>query len=200
MKWRIVLALFYGIFVNAEEDMNRRDIFLNFTNFYEAIHPAEENSRDAYVWFSSIPHPFLNVVIHLSAKDVEAKVDQILQKNVRNNPMTFWLHPENDVMGLEDALRERNFKLLVACPAMTWEVHAVPAYETDIRNVEHIDERATFYDIVSTAYQCEHVKLECSKLLESGRIRDSSFRIGGAYKRESASLSIAVKARGPGSL
>lgn len=166
MKWQVVLTLFSSILVYAEEDMNRRDVFLNFTNFYEAIHPAEENSIDAYVWFSSIPHPFLNVVIYLSAKDIEAKVDQILQMNVRNNPMTFWLHPENAAMGLEDVLRERNFELLVTCPAMTWEVQAVLTSEADVRVVEARGERARFYDIVSTAYQCEQVKLECSKLLE----------------------------------
>jgi hypothetical protein len=148
--------------------MSRREIFLNFINFYEAIHPAEENSEDAYVWFSSIPHPFLNVVIHLSTKDVETTVDQILQKNVRNNPMTFWLHPENDAEGLEDALRKRKFDLMVTCPVMTWKVQDIPVCEADIRSAEKNNERATFYNIVFTGYphDDEQVKQECPKLLE----------------------------------
>jgi hypothetical protein len=175
MRLSLLFALFCGTQVDAEEFMNKRDVFLNFINFYEAIHPADESSTDAYVWFSSIPHPFLNVVIYLSTKDVESKVDQILQKNVHNNPMTFWLHPENDAIGLEDALRERNFELMVTCPAMTWEVHAVPTGEADIRAAQQNDERSTFYDIVSTAYQCEHVKLECSKLLEKVPSEDYIF-------------------------
>lgn len=149
--------------LNAEDSVDKRAIFLEFQNFYEAIHPAQAKNANVYAWFSHIPHPFLNVVIHLSCDDVPGTVDALLQKNRMHNPMTFWIHPENHADGLVDVLKNRNFSLLVTCPAMTWNVQSVPLYEADIRSAN----KEILYEIVSTVYQHnEAVKKECPKLLD----------------------------------
>ena len=170
---------FFIIFIlthclNAKDCMDRRSIFLEFRNFYEAIHPAEENSETAYAWFSPISNPFLNLVIHLSCEDTSAKVDELMRKNVWNCPMTFWIHPENRAEGLEETLKERDFSLLITCPAMTWAIEPVAACPADIR---HADKKAV-YEMISCVYKHEEtVKKECLTLLEQLPCEDYIFYV-----------------------
>lgn len=156
--------------------MDKRAVFLEFQNFYEAIHPAQEKNANVYAWFSNIPHPFLNVVMHLSCDDASGNVDALIQKNVLHNPMTFWIHPENHTEGLVDVLKNRNFSLLVTCPAMTWSVKLVPFCKADIRPAN----KEILYEIVSTVYQHdEAVKKECPKLLEDLDCENYIFYVNG---------------------
>ncbi len=158
--------MFFHCLLFAEEPRtypSKRAVFLEFLNFYEAIHPAQENNADAYAWFSTVPNPFLNVVIHLSTSDADARVDELIQQNSPSNPMTFWVHPENHVRGLADLLKKRNFHVLVTCPAMTWTVHPVPFCHADIRPAD----QEIFWEIVSTVYELNEIaKKECPKLLD----------------------------------
>jgi len=43
------------ISLNAEDIADKRAIFMQFQNFYEALHPAQEKNENAYAWFSNIP-------------------------------------------------------------------------------------------------------------------------------------------------
>ena len=133
IRYTSFLGLLFTFSLHAEDTVDKRSVFLEFQNFYDAIHPAQEKSKDTYAWFSSIPNAFLNVVLHLSCDAVSEKVDALIQNNIQGNPMSFWIHPENHAEGLVDILKKRNFSLLVTCPAMTWSVQSVPLCMADIR-------------------------------------------------------------------
>jgi hypothetical protein len=144
--------------------VDKRAIFMQFQNFYEALHPAQVNDENGYAWFSQIPHPFLNVVIRLSTENTAEKIDYLIAQNTHNNPMTFWVHPENRAEGLIKTLIQRNFNLMVTCPAMSWKVGPTSICDADIRPAN----KEIFYDIVSTVYQHDEiVKKECAKLLDT---------------------------------
>lgn len=160
----LCIGLSFICSLHAEDFVDKRAIFMQFQNFYEALHPAQEKNENAYAWFSNVPHPFLNVIIHLSSDNAAEKIDALIAQNVLNNPMTVWVHPENHAEGLVDTLQKRNFNLMVTCPAMTWKVQSMPVCEANIRPAD----KEIFYDIVSTAYQVdESVRRECVKLLDS---------------------------------
>ena len=162
--------------LDAGDSMDKRAVFLEFQNFYEAIHPAQEKNANIYAWFSHIPHPFLNVVMHLSCDDVAGAVDRLIQKNTLNSPMTFWVHPENHAQGLVDVLKNRNFSLLVTCPAMTWSVQPVSLCKADVRPAD----KEILYEIVSIVYQHdEAVKKECPKLLDNLECENYVFYVNG---------------------
>jgi N-acetylglutamate synthase-like GNAT family acetyltransferase len=170
------LGLLFTFSLYSGDAVDKRSVFLEFQNFYEAIHPAQEKSSDVYAWFSSIPNPFLNVVLHLSSGNVSEKVDALIQNNVQGNPMSFWIHPENHAEGLVDILKERNFTLLVTCPAMTWSVQSVPLSVADIRPADS----EVLYSIVSTVYQSDElVKKEYLQILDGLRCENYIFYVDG---------------------
>lgn len=95
---------------------------------FEALLPAQEKSAEAFVWFSKVPYPLFNSVMHLSYEGkVGEKIDAILAKAPENTPLCFWLHPLNRCTGLAEALRERGFVSAGLCPAMEWKVGPVAA-------------------------------------------------------------------------
>ena len=142
--------------------MNQLEILKQLEHFYDAIHPAYENNADVYVWFSTVPHPFLNVVIRLSSSDVIRDVDRLIACNSPYKPMSFWVHPHNRAEGLVDILKERNFISMDIWPVMTWNVKPARSSEADIRRSKGDD----FYDVLSSVYQLdEEVKRGYPKLM-----------------------------------
>lgn len=131
--------------------MTAPEMLNQLESFYEAIHPAQENSENVYAWFSFIPHPFLNVVIRLSCSDVASKVDALIEQNEPNRSMSFWVHEENRAGGLVELLKERSFGSLDIWPAMAWSVRSEPACKADIR----VADRDDFYAVLSQVYQVE---------------------------------------------
>lgn len=118
-------------------------ILSDFQHFYEAIHPAQENSRDVYAWFSDIPHPFLNLVLRFSS---ELYALPFLNDT---RPMTLWVPPENRTDVLLASFALRGFKSLGIWPAMLWQVQPLASSGTaDIRR----ENGATFYSILSQVY------------------------------------------------
>jgi len=137
-----------------------------FETCYEKLYPATENSDEAFAWFSDIPHPLFNAVMHLSCKDVRAKIDALIEKVPANNPISFWVHPVNQAEGLVEILNEKGFAPIITCPLMTWPVAPIKALEYDIRFVE--ENRDPFNRITGEAFHLDGIILQkYSNILET---------------------------------
>lgn len=89
-----------------------------FESFYEAMHPAQENSESCFAFFTGLPHPLFNCVMHL--RD-EEKLEALLPQT-----MTFWMHSENRPATLRKTLEKKGFHPVMKCPLMSSPVKPVP--------------------------------------------------------------------------
>jgi len=131
-------------------------VLKHYESFYEAIHPAAENNDEAYAWFSDIPHPLFNAVMHLSVPNPAEKIEALIEKAPAGNPISFWVHSENRTERMVDILQEKGFAPIVTCPLMSWAVESVSMQEVDIRPAE----RAVFNQISSEAFHFDPVTKE----------------------------------------
>jgi GNAT superfamily N-acetyltransferase len=135
-----LLSFLIGVFmqqcVHAENSMNQLETLKHLESCYSAMCPAAENSEQAFVWFSEIPHPLFNVVMHLSCKDVDAKIDAIIEKAPAGNPISIWVHPGNQAEGLIEILKGKGFASIATCPLMTCSIRSIKLPEGDIRSAK----------------------------------------------------------------
>lgn len=113
--------------------MSQIETLKQLENCYDVMLPATEKSEQAFAWFSDIPHPLFNTVMHLSCRDVPTKIDALIEKVPVGNPVSFWVHPGNRADGLVEILKERGFATIMTCPLMAWSVESVTPSEWDIR-------------------------------------------------------------------
>lgn len=144
--------------------MDRLQILRDFEQFYHTIHPAKENSDQAFFWYSGIRHPLFNAVMHLrQGKNAKNALDLILQEAPKDAPVSFWLHPCNDMAGLKEGLMARGFKLMIACPLMTWACRPITKNAADIRP----GSGESFHETLAAAFQFdEEVKEGYAKMME----------------------------------
>ncbi len=144
--------------------MDRFQILRDFEQFYHTIHPAKENSDQAFFWYSGIKHPLFNAVMHLrQAKNAEDPIDRILQEAPKDAPVSFWLHPCNDDAGLKERLIVRGFKPMIACPLMTWACRPITKNAAEIRP----GSGESFHETLAAAFQFdEAVKEGDAKMME----------------------------------
>lgn len=136
MKLFIFLASIFSLnSIYSEESMQSFEILEQLENCYDAMYPAQEKSDQACVWLTDIPHPFFNVVMHLSSQDVINKVDTLLGMASQEHPLSFWVHSGNRAPNLKEILQERHFIPLIKCPLMFWSVQSISSTSCDIRPV-----------------------------------------------------------------
>jgi GNAT superfamily N-acetyltransferase len=116
--------------------MDRLETLKHLETCYDAMRPAAEKSEEAFAWFSDIPHPLFNVVMHLACQDVDAKIETLLERAPAGNPVSFWVHPGNRAEGLVEILKKKGFAPIIACPLMTWSVRPMTTSEWDIRSAK----------------------------------------------------------------
>ena len=134
-----------------------------YESFYEAFAKPVEKGPEAFICYSDVPDPLFNVIMRLSCVDVREKVDSILEKAPRNQPISFWLHPQNHAPGLKPILQEKGFSPLIRCPLFTWTVKEIEVMEGDIRRADMF----VFHEIVGRVYSfTEEVKTAFEKLME----------------------------------
>lgn len=121
--------------IYSEECMHPVKVLQQLENCYDAMYPAQEKSDEVCLWLSDIPHPFFNVVMHLSCQDAAHKIDTLLGMVSQEHPLSFWVHPENYIQGLEKVLQDRNFVPIIKCPLMAWSVQNISSTLCDIRPV-----------------------------------------------------------------
>lgn len=151
----LLIVVFYANYVHSEDPMNPFETLKNFENCYDAIYPAVEKNEEAFVWFSDIPHPLFNAVMHLSCKDVESKIDALIEKVPVGNPISFWVHPENRAEGMVEILKEKGFAHIITCPLMVWSVQPIAPSAWDIRSAK--EEMGIFNQITNRVYQFDEI-------------------------------------------
>ena len=129
--------------------MQKIEILKRFESCYEVAKSAEENSDQAFAWFTNIPDPFFNAIMHLTCDNVGTKVDALINKVAVGIPISFWVHSQNRAEGLVDILKARGFGPIITCPLMAWSVQPVVSPECDIRPAD----MQIFHQIMSTVYQ-----------------------------------------------
>lgn len=95
-------------------------IIKEFESFYNAMLPAQVNDDGAFAWFSGIPHPLFNAVMHINEE-----VETIISQAPPGIPLSFWVHRENKTANLAEALLQKGFQPAIRCPLMTWRVEPI---------------------------------------------------------------------------
>ncbi len=113
-------------------------------NFYHMMHPAQENTEEAFAWFTGLPHPLFNAVMHLKE---EKKIDHFIAPHI-----SFWVEGEN---ALSAALKKRGFQAVMSCPLMTWQTASLPAPNQTIAPAD-----AEFHSIVAKTFQFDQTVKE----------------------------------------
>lgn len=134
-------------------------VLYEFENFYEAMHPAVVNNSEAFAWFSGLPHPLFNAVMHLHD---EAQVDALISKAPTGIPIAFWVHSQNKAQTLAATLTQKGFQPVIKCPLMSWAVEPVPLPSAEIVQAD----MGVFHQILATTlHMDEALKEGFSKLL-----------------------------------
>ena len=166
-KWLIAAGCVFIMnnnYVYTEEPMKKFEILQSLERCYQALKPAQENNVQAFAWFSGLPHPLFNAVMHLSCeKDVEERIDALIAKAPPGSPLSFWVHAENHAPGVVEIIKTKGFVSAAKCPVMVWPVQPVPKPASEIRPANRKD----FYQILSTVFHFDPVlKQQFEALLE----------------------------------
>lgn len=154
-----LIFLFFTHPIQSEESMEKFKILQDFENFYNAMQPAQENTKEAFIWFSGIPDPIFNAVMHLSCNhNLIQKVDAIIENAPPGLPIAFWVHPENHAEGLAKTLTQKGFQPLIVCPLMAWSVTPIAMPSADIRKADA--DMTIFHDILATTFHLDQATKE----------------------------------------
>jgi len=117
--------------------MKEFDELREFESFYDKIKPAYENSENSFVWFTDIPHPLFNTVMHLrDDSDVDHRIENMISLTNQNSPLSFWVHSHNGSNDLKEILKNKGFQSIMTCPLMTWDVKHLPSTEHRIEKAD----------------------------------------------------------------
>lgn len=147
--------------------MENFEILQHFEKCYESLKPAQENSAQAYVWFSGLSHFLFNAVMHISCEgNVAAKVDSLIEKAPANTPISFWVHSQNRAEGLAEILKERGFKPVIKYPVMAWKVKPVAKPQFEIVAARKKD----FHGIVASVFHLDELlKQQYAALIDNSK-------------------------------
>lgn len=145
--------------------MTKFEILQEFEKFYDAMMPAQEKSNESFAWFSGLPHPLFNAVMHLTInKNLDNKVDSLISVAPKDIPLSFWVHNQNQSMELIEVLKEKGFQSIIICPLMTWDVKplSIPQHEIEVANLE------IFHHLLATNFHLDDAMKEgFAQLLEN---------------------------------
>src|SRR5438132_639391 len=92
-----------------------------FESLYQELKPAQENSDEAFAWFSGIPHPLFNAIMHFKPeRNMHAKLDAILAIAPAKTPLSFWMSKFNSSSDLKKSLGSKGFQSMLNCALMEW--------------------------------------------------------------------------------
>lgn len=143
--------------MHTQANLTNFDALYELENFYDKFTPAQVKSEEAFAWFSGMPHPLFNSVMHLQTnKNVAGKVDELCTQCPHDTPISFWVHNQNDSSALKEALLERKFEHIITCPLMIWSVKPVgtPNYEIKLADA------ATFYKLLAITFHFDEIVVD----------------------------------------
>lgn len=134
--------------------MIKFDVLQAYEKCYDAMLPAQEKGKDGFVWFTGLPHPIFNAVLHLrSNANLAERVDALIAKAPSGVPLSFWVHDQNEPANLAEILKERGFKLLMNVPLMIWKVQDVILSNCEIK----LDHTEIFYDLLAKNFHLDEI-------------------------------------------
>jgi N-acetylglutamate synthase-like GNAT family acetyltransferase len=153
------------------------EVLSSIEESYDELYPAAQKDTEAFVWFTKIPHSRFNVVTHIAGKEIEAKIDEIIQKAPSDLPLSFWVHPLNSYQ-ISNELMQRGFTLFGRFPAMIWQVKNIqPTIQHEVRAAKDMDE---FHEILAkTLHYSNTVKKEFQKIMQKDNIENYLVYIDG---------------------
>lgn len=161
----LFILLNWGSFLNAEGYMTKFKTLQEFESFYDAMMPAQEKSKESFAWFSGIPDPLFNAVMHLTINhNLVDKVETLISIAPNDAPLSFWIHNQKNKSDLVEILKTKGFQSIIICPLMTWKVKPLnlPKYQIEVANLE------IFHNLLSTTFHLdEGVKTGFARLLEN---------------------------------
>ncbi len=137
-----VLVLFTGSLFSGELQGNQEVLKMR-ENWLSAIAEPQEQSREVFAWFSTVPHWRFNCIINFSYEDkLEEHLDALIDKAPQSVPVSVWLDPQDDNAAFIEVLKSRNFVVGGIYPSMSWDVQPIEVPDLDIRavNVEEFHE------------------------------------------------------------
>lgn len=139
--------------------MSQFNALQELENFYDAMMPAQEKSKESFVWFSGIPHPLFNAVMHVTNRD---KMETLISEAPKEFPLAVWVHPQNEMPALAELLKERSFQFLITCGLMSWDVKSTQVSEFEIRNAD----LEIFYTVLAETFLFDdRIKKEYANLM-----------------------------------
>lgn len=99
--------------------------------YYKSMMPPQIDTKDAFAWFTGLKVPVFNSITHFYYTKNQGKhLDQILQIAPKDKPISIWVEELQDSSNLVKELTARDFKKIVTCPFMTWQVTEIkkPAF------------------------------------------------------------------------
>ncbi len=162
---------------NMEPPMKSSDTLRQLEQCYERYLPAEEKSYEAFIWFSRIPHPFLNAVMHLAPDgNMQSLIDRIIRNAPSGLPYSFWVPSDPESAPIAAYLAKNGFAPALTCSLMRWNVEPVKAPDADIRMAD----LAIFNELLSSVFQFdETVKNGFSDFLKKGPCENVLLYVGG---------------------
>ena len=158
MKIR-VLSLILMIFFRqiSCEEIKGQEIIGMTESWLSSMREPQEQSREAFAWFSSIPHPRFNCVLHFSyVEEIEEHLDSLIDKAPSDAPIAFWLDPKSSSLQLIEALKNRSFVSVGCYPAMSWDVKPTDSSQLEVR----VADMEVFHEILVT---CLHYNEEVKR-------------------------------------
>jgi ribosomal protein S18 acetylase RimI-like enzyme len=164
LKTILLTSLLFAGSLFGEELQGNQEMFKMRENWLSAIAKPQEQSDEAFAWFSKIPHWRFNAITRFAYKDkLEEHLDSLLDKALTHVPISFWMDPKDSNSTLIEALESRNFVFSARYPTMSWDVKPTDAPELDIRSV-NIEE---FYEVYAACYSySEEIKQASINVLQ----------------------------------
>lgn len=161
----LFIFITFGNPIYGEDHMTTFETLQEFEKFYDLMLPAQENSEESFVWFSGLPHPLFNAIMHLKTNEnLNGKIETLISHAPKDIPLSFWAHSQNGSNNLTKILKEKGFHAIATCPLMTWTVKPIASTNN---HIEIADEK-TFHHILSiTNHFDEILKEGLAKLMEN---------------------------------
>lgn len=161
---------FIANFVHAEAPMTDFKALQILERCYEIMKPAQANGPDSFVWFSGIPHPLFNAVMHVRSR--ECNINNLIAQAPEGIPIAFWIHNQNTYPDLKIALQKRGFQHIMTCPLMEWSVKPVASSSHSRYTIKATNE-AVFHTILADTFHLSNeVKERYAKILEGRGIEN----------------------------
>ena len=140
------------------------DTLRHLETCYDLLMPAQEKSIEAFAWFSGLPHPLFNAIMHLEGKDSIEKLDRLIHTGQLFGPLSIWVPKGQDNVPLAQAAQERGFVSIGICPLMKWSV--TPISQKPQHEIQK--DALAFNELVSKNFELQgELKEKFLKLLQA---------------------------------